>query len=66
MFPAKFRRYACSLGSSEKGSDDGQARQNQARKRGLQGVNEHFESDFNIHTEQAVFQSFPQHYSIGR
>jgi hypothetical protein len=31
----------------EKVVSEGQARQNQAKKRNLRGVNEHFESDFN-------------------
>jgi hypothetical protein len=38
---------------------DGQTRRNQVKKRSLQGVNEHFERDFNaVWPSAAVFQSF--------
>ena len=42
FYPAMFEE------ALKKVASDGQARRNQMKKRSLQDVNEHFESDFNI------------------
>ncbi|WP_350113687.1 hypothetical protein [Nitrosomonas sp.] len=49
-FPARSRRIGrvkINKEALKKVASDGQARRNQMKKRSLQDVNEHFESDFN-------------------
>ena len=49
----------------KKVASDGQARRNQMKKRSLQDVNEHFESNFNTAWPSAVvFQSFPRNLGL--